>query len=318
MKRVLTFNHHESYLCLLKDLGWQVDVITKKGPLDLSWKPSARPMPEQFRAISFEQGTTGLSKGAYDFSIIHTVKNMLWLQAYRDTPSVFVAHVLLLQNTVTESLRATSKRLATRLWSMQSPDKRRIVYISPTKQASWGLPGTMIESIPGEVPALSKQARDFTPVFIGNQLAKRGEEVGYPTLMKLHARCPITIIGNNPDIPDAKTPGSAQEFFHHLSLGHVCLYLTAPGYNDGYNLGMLEAMKMGMPIISLPNPSSPIKHGVNGLIGRDIGELEQHLIYLRDHPEARQRMGEAAQKTIKEQFSRPRFEKAWQAVTTFP
>jgi glycosyltransferase involved in cell wall biosynthesis len=89
------------------------------------------------------------------------------------------------------------------------------------------------------------------------------------------------------------------------------LFTTRFPHNDGYNLAMLEAMLMGMAIVTVDNPSSPIIHNYNGLIGKNAEEIIGHLRSLLANPQLVDELGRNAQKTVNEQFSEELFVKKW-------
>ena len=72
---------------------------------------------------------------------------------------------------------------------------------------------------------------------------------------------------------------------------------------EGFGLVLIEAMQCGLPCIAFDCPSGPreiINDGENGfLIPYDDDSLFiEKLTYLMEHPEERERMGKAAQKTV--------------------
>ena len=77
---------------------------------------------------------------------------------------------------------------------------------------------------------------------------------------------------------------------------------------------MLEAMQMGMAIVTVDNPSSPIIHGVNGLIGKNRDELIAHCRFLLANPLEVDRLGGTAAATVERDFSQARFLDVWKQV----
>jgi glycosyltransferase involved in cell wall biosynthesis len=79
-----------------------------------------------------------------------------------------------------------------------------------------------------------------------------------------------------------------------------------PSHNEGLPVSMLEAMASGLPVIVSPVGGIPeaISDKLNGLIvqPRDVGGLAQAIRLLHKDAALRQRLGEAAQTTVREKF----------------
>ena len=75
----------------------------------------------------------------------------------------------------------------------------------------------------------------------------------------------------------------------------------------GQQVKIVEAMAYGVPVIALENvaKSSPIEHGVNGLIAKNAEEFANYTLELWRNPERCRELGQAARQTIADQFSRP-------------
>ncbi|MCT7970694.1 glycosyltransferase [Laspinema olomoucense] len=73
----------------------------------------------------------------------------------------------------------------------------------------------------------------------------------------------------------------------------------------GQQVKIVEAMAYGVPVIALENvaKSSPIEHGVNGLIAKNAEEFAKYTLELWRNPERCRELGQAARQTIAHQFS---------------
>ena len=69
-----------------------------------------------------------------------------------------------------------------------------------------------------------------------------------------------------------------------------------------------------MPVITLEHPTSPILHGKNGLIAKDMDELESHIESLLSQPDEIIRLGQGATQTVEQSFSEERFIREWNKV----
>jgi hypothetical protein len=310
---ILTFNHHESYLSSLAKTGYHFDVVTKRGRLDLTWNQRARPVPANIKLIEFGSLTKQkLRSGSYDVVICHTIKNLIWVWLYFKPHYVFVAHIPLFRDSFKNKIKSLIKKLVWRLFSITH--RADFFAVSDFKRASWNEPGTVAVLAPDEFPPLKVGKRKNEVLIICNNLAARGDELGLGMIMRLQNKLTIKTIGNNPGIEFNIKPKDFSDFQELVTGFQIYLYTIKMPWGDGYNTAMLEAMRMGMAIVTVENPSSPIIHGVNGLIGRDEQDLINHINFLKESPSEVQRLGQAAQDTIQKHFSEAKFISAWRNV----
>ncbi len=73
---------------------------------------------------------------------------------------------------------------------------------------------------------------------------------------------------------------------------------------EGLSYSILEAMALGKPVVATRIPSNEvvIEDGVTGLLGRDAGELADHVRRLAADADLRRRMGQAARACIAEHY----------------
>jgi hypothetical protein len=190
--RILTFNHHESFLNAMAPLGHQFDVVIKKGPLDLSWNTANRQPPANFRLIDFDEARMKLKQGAYDAVVAHTVKNLLWLFWISRVLTIFVAHIPLYWDRPGRMIKSLGK-LAT-VWLYRLTHRFRFVAVSEWKRATWGFSGPVARFFPVPFPAeFLAPAKDkgVVPVVVGNGIAARGKELGWDLLAPLVKEFPV-------------------------------------------------------------------------------------------------------------------------------
>ena len=311
--KILTFNHHESFLWALGKTGHDFDVVERYGQLDLGWNSAARPRPRNFTPVAFDARVRAkLMRGEYDLVVTHTIKNLLWLAPHFRSRFVFVAHIPLFFNSPLAALKSWFKKMVFLVF--RATHRTRLVAVSEFKRRSWGVSGVTQVLTPAEVPGLKAGQGYDRIIIVCNNLAGRREELGLGMIQELAAELPIQIIGNNPGIDGSLRPEGFANFQELLTRARIYLYTIRQPWGDGYNTAMLEAMAMGMAVVTVANPSSPIQHGVNGLVGHHAGELKEHLRFLLDHPEVVDRLGSAAQKTIEQCFSMSTFVSGWERI----
>lgn len=311
--KILTFNHHESYISLLAETGHQFYVVTKKGSLDLKWGTDRIPCPENVVCIEWDSDLQNkIKQGQFNLIIAHTIKNLIWLLGIK-TPIVFIAHIPLFTKPFLARIKSFLKKSFLRFF-MQT-HTCNFVCITPWKSKTWGIKGTIIEPTFNPFPPISNsETLEFKIALVCNHLKQRREELGWSIVKQVLEEFPLKIIGNNPEVPESIKMNSFQEFQTYLQNFNVYFYPIQIPFGDGYNLALLEAMSMGMTPVTLFNPSSPIVHMKNGLVAHNYEELKLHLNYLKSHPEEIKRLGLAAKNTVENRFSKKLFIEKWQNV----
>ncbi|MCX6130303.1 MAG: glycosyltransferase, partial [Proteobacteria bacterium] len=224
----------------------------------------------------------------------------------------FVAHIPLYWDRPSRSLKSLGKLLV--LWIYGLRHRLRSVAVSEWKQSTWGLRGSIVRFFPIAFPShllAAQKARTIIPVIVGNGIRSRGLELGWDLLQTLVKEFPLRILGRNPDIPEATQPRDYAEFVQLFSESHFYVFTIRQPEGDGYNTAMLEAMRLGLPVVTIANPSSPIIHGFNGLVAQSLPELRQHIKTLMLSPSLIEKLGAAAQETVTSQFSEQSFLAAW-------
>lgn len=105
---------------------------------------------------------------------------------------------------------------------------------------------------------------DKSVLRVGNMLKERDLMMGYSTSKKIVGDHPILTLGMNPDIPNSRMSKGFKELLTQFQNNRVYINTTVDGYEDGYNMAMLEAMATGMPVVTCSNKSTPILDGENG------------------------------------------------------
>jgi hypothetical protein len=311
--RILTFNHHESFLSTLSGIDATFDVVTRYKNLDLGWNQSSRPVPPNFRLVDFDDHIIrSLSGGSYDVVICHTLKNLVWLWPWRRQRFVFVAHIPLFRYRLGLRLKSWVKSLIYRFFARSH--QVSFVAVSEFKRASWRQSGAVTVLAPQKIGELVPKKGYDTVTVVCNQLLARRDELGAADLLLMAQQIPLRVIGRNPGVPFAIQPSDYGAFQQLFREGRIYLYTIRQPFGDGYNTAMLEAMQMGMAIVTVDNPSSPIIHGVNGLVGKNRDELIAHCRFLLANPAEVDRLGRAAAATVDQDFSQARFLDVWKQV----
>ncbi len=311
--RILTFNFHESFLCCLAHLGCQIDVVTDFKNQTLNWSPSARPPPDNFELISWAEASVRVKSGAYSAVVSHTVKNLLGVWSFGNVPHIFVAHIPLNFSSPLAALKSLFKRIAVGAFALFH--RMDFVAVSPWKLKTWHHKGHAICFFP--IPfsrAFISENRSSTAVTVGNRIRERGNEMGYEALAQIRAKTSVLMIGNNPAESFSQSCRTFEEFAKLFSTCGIYVFTICQPQGDGYNTAMLEAMLLRMPVVTISNPSSPIRNGFNGFVCNGAEEMIERIELLKSDEALRIELGNNAFKTVTEQFSQTVFVSRWNEV----
>jgi glycosyltransferase involved in cell wall biosynthesis len=163
-------------------------------------------------------------------------------------------------------------------------------------------------------PALSAvpEGRPLRLLFVG----RVGQRKGFGYLMQALEKIPmkeveLTVVGEMVGDPQVWST-YRDRFIYHRTMPHSELMwlmrqsdlLVLPTLFEGQALVILEAMKMGVPVLTTPNSGAAnlIVDGVNGLIVpiRSAAALEQKIVWAAQHRAELKEMGRKAQGTAEQ------------------
>jgi 2-polyprenyl-3-methyl-5-hydroxy-6-metoxy-1,4-benzoquinol methylase len=312
--KILTFNWHESYIHLLARTGYYFDVVEKWKGGRFGWIEKFRPIPSNCRLISEDEAKAGLNAGAYARIIAHNINDLFSVNEW-PIPKILIFHnklsteIALGGNTVDREAYLENARQL-----IDSTKDLSLVFISKAKMEDWGMKGEVI--LPGvDTADYGGWRGDIHKVLrVGNFLMERDIMLGYSVQGRLLKGLPSTVLGLNPNITDSYVPKSWEEFKNFMRGHRVYLNTTIHSFEDGYNLAMLEAMATGMPVVSIANPSSPIKNGINGYVSPDENYLRGKIVELLGRGALVESLGRKAIETVMDKFPIERFVRDWRRV----
>lgn len=319
--RILTFNFHEPYLCLMSKTGYRLEVgLYKHGMLARAWQTHFRPLPPNVTLVTEDRWRDDLENGRYDVVIAHNESNAVDIfeaVARSATPALLVCHNrrTFLETTVDfEKNWQGDRRKAMAAYARlleKLPLAFQFVFISESKRADYGIPGTVIP--PGldveEYGGYRGGAREILRV--GNAMRDRTLMFDVDFQEQVCEGLPNRVVGVNPDIPGS-APAESYDHLLDLYRSRRCLlHVTREAYEDGYNLAMLEAMACGVPVVALTNATCPITDGVDGFTGADAETLRARLTALLDDVDRARKVGERGRQTVARQFPLERFAARW-------
>ncbi|MFQ5717574.1 MAG: glycosyltransferase, partial [Nitrospinales bacterium] len=268
-----------------------------------------RPVPKNVKLVSERQAREELGQGIVSLVVAHNVRDIQFVEDYQ-IPKIMVFH----------------NRLSTELGLADTPIDREdylqkirnltrdvaTLYISESKRRDWGGTGRVI--LPGiDISEYGGYTGENAEVLrVGNHFKERDLMLGYTVSQQILNGLPCSTLGINPTLAGSRLSTGFEDLKDHFRRYRLYLNTTAEGYEDGYNLAMLEAMAVGMPVVSTYNGSSPIVNGVNGFISRDIHYLRECVAMLLDNPDKAREIGEKARQTVARQFALEAFLKKWE------
>jgi len=307
--RILTINRHEAFLSRLCNIGFQWDVLTSFKNKTFPWisrdsLPSNLALREWSPEVKEE-----IDSGVYDVLVIHTIRDLVDFLPYRKIPKIFVAHIALYSHGFGRKVRWLIKRFILELAMRLGP--LRICAISEWKKQTWRVSGARVIPTPPSPTIPVKTESPVRAVIVGNRLMER-EEIDRGLIIDLLATdLPISVLGDNPGIPQSTSFSKRSGFLEALSGHHIFIFTPRYPWEDGYNLAMLEAMQSGMAVLGLHHPGSFIEEGVNGYQCRNSTELADRLRELIQDPARVKRLGERSKQIVAERFSFEAFVRDW-------
>lgn len=280
------------------------------------WDERMRPAPNNVAVISQTEGLDRLDRQLYDIVVCHNFADLA-LVADCQEPLILLFHNKLTSeiaiggNTVN---RADYLEDVTRL----AEKADLLVFVSESKRNDWGFATALSDSLcmvilPGiDVDDFYEYQGDIPKTLrVGNQIKERKVMLGYQTQEKIIEGFKTTLLGVNPEIDGSLVPENFDDLKSYFAHHRLYLNTTVNGFEDGYNLAMLEAMATGMPIVSTANETSPVRDGVEGFVSSDTDYLRSKIEELLADHELAKRMGAKAKYRVIEMFGIDRFKTAW-------
>jgi tetratricopeptide (TPR) repeat protein len=318
--KILTFNWHEAYLCLLAKTGHSLTVVDKNKGGYSGWLHGTRPVPDNLALlpVGSEQAAAARARqGEFDLILCHNVADLIAMAGIH-TPKILVFHnrittEMALSREAGQSIPTQDEYIA-QLHSIID-ERTQVVFISELKRVDIAkrngiagkviLPGIDLDEYGGFHGGIKRILR------VGNFFTGRNIMLGQSIAAAATQGLPVTVLGINPEIPGARLTTSWEDLKDHFRSHRVYLNTTVHPYEDGYNLSMLEAMATGMPVVSLKNPTCPIETGVNGFVAENPEEMKEQLLRLLDDSKLAQRLGAKARETVNARFPLDRFVNSW-------
>ena len=176
--KILSFNWHEPYLCLLSNTGHEFLIVEPEvAPGKVrAWDRNMRPVPKNVRLLPLAEAKEQLDFGAVDLVIAHNVKDLIELREYT-LPKILVFH-----NRLTTEIGLGDGVVDRQEYlSKIQPFFKQVqkVFISESKKQDWDLEGKVIP--PGiDVADFDPYTGDKPSILrVGNLLKERDLMLGF-------------------------------------------------------------------------------------------------------------------------------------------
>lgn len=313
--RILTFNFHEPYLCLMAKTGLPLTVGVYSRPgLARNWQTGFRPIPKNITLVEERLWRHDLAGGKFDVVVAQNETNAIDVFNICNVPALLVCHNrrTFLTTTIPGDPPGGVEKYNRLLEVLQR--KFDFIFISEAKRNDYGIPGSVI--YPGIDVSEYGGYRGDTPEIlrVGNLMRARDLMFDVDFQERVCHDLPNRVIGEDPLIPGARPSRSFVDLLDAFRSMRCLLHVTREAYEDGYNLSMLEAMACGMPVVALANPTSPLTDGVDGFLSYDGDVLRQRLQELLADPDAARRIGARGREAVAGKFPLETFVDQWRTV----
>lgn len=311
MARILTFNCHEAYVHLLGKLPHELSIIDGlPGRNTARWDERARPLPPNARLIQIKDA---FGSPRYDVAIAHNITDLLALRSL-ELPKILVLHVNLEARVREEAGAHDVRAMQGQLREYLAAIGAVAVAVSETKARSWGQSCPVIRPCADPNEYRGFEGKRSVALRVANQVMQRPERFAWSAHLAITQGHAVELVGYNPTLEGVSPASSWDELKARYREHRAYVHSAGLGLDDGYNLGVVEAMVTGMPIVSLAGSESPVVNEYSGYVSGDVAYLNARLGALLADRELAMTLGARARASALELFSVSRFVEAWQAA----
>ncbi len=303
--KLLVMNWHEAWVHQLGILGAELDIVTGlPGRSTREWNLRVRPVPPNTRTLRLDEVLSAPQH--YDCVISHSIADLLDMRGI-DAPKLLVLHDTLEGWMRQQRATGESREMKATLNSYLASVGGHAIAISRTKAKSWGVTHTVVHDS-ADPEAYHPHIGDLP---CGLRLANHISSKRLLLAWDFHATAldglPVRIVGEDPDMPDVR-PADDWDHLKRMLASHRFLVHTAdPRFEDGYNMGVLEGMAAGLPVLTNAHPTTLVLHGVTGFIASTPEQMRAHAQHLLQDEELANRMGQQGREYIERNFGAERF-----------
>lgn len=303
--KLLVLNWHEAWVHQLGVLGAELDIVTGlSGRSTREWDTRVRPVPAHTRTLQLDDAVSHLTR--YDCVISHSIADLM------DTRGIDAAKLLVLHDTLAGWMRqqraaGEAREIRATLNTCIASVGGHAIAISRTKAKSWGVTHTVVhdsadpEAYPPHIGDLACGVR------LANHISAKRPLLAWDFHIAAMDGIPVRIVGENPDMPNVRAADDWDHLKRMLASHRFLVHTADPRYEDGYNMGVLEGMAAGLPVLTNAHPTTLVLHGVTGFVASTPEEMRAHAQQLLSDEALAYRMGQQARAYIARNFAPDRF-----------
>lgn len=299
---ILTFNTHERVQTQNAKTGHNFYAFNYDGGKD--WYEGHAPMPENYYQLPKNSLYPGV---VFDFIFVNSKFGQFQMATQINQrlqlPILVLEHTLPLPNWPAEQFNA--------LKSMRGDVN---VFITEYSKKKWEIPGEVVlHSIDTDLfcPSAEEDVRLDRVLTVAHDFVNRDYALNYKGWERITEDLPRVVVGDTPGL--SQQSESVEVLVGEYQAASV--YIN-PSVLSPVPTSMLEAMACGCAVVSTSTCEIPniIKHGTNGFLSNDEGELRGYVKMLLAEPHLARMMGDAARKTIERDFSEERYINEWNTI----
>ena len=301
---ILTFPTHERYETGLCKTGHNFYAFHSEGLK--TWNEDYAPVPSNYYRFPENSIFNGIS---FDFILAQSkfgqFQTAKLLQERLGIPLVSLEHTLptsVLQQEWLDEIKTMSGDID--------------VFISDYSMHEWKLQGTNQKVVHHGVDSSLFKPNDLEKkpyvLSVVNDYKNRDYCCNYSGWERITEGIESKIVGTSTDGSSEPAP-SLEALIDEYNSAMVFLNTSTV---SPVPTSLLEAMSCGCAVVTTSTCMIPeiVRHEENGLISNDEGELKEYINRLMQDEELRKRLGEAARKTIVEDFSEEKFINSWNKI----
>ncbi|MGC9611189.1 MAG: glycosyltransferase family 4 protein [Minisyncoccia bacterium] len=316
--KIFTWNVHGTFMNALAKTGHDFYVPIKRGrPYNYDGRTPGYIWPHTIHQISVSE----IKKIKYDLIIFQTPQQVFEEQykvlseSQRNLPKIYIVHSTFRRDP-RKRRRKDIKKLVKYLMEEVIPAMDAIVHVTKYNLKQWTtyFPQTKSKSLAIyngiEIPKNVKWVGDNPHAVNVTVSLPTRPECGREIWLKVKEKAPLMLYGTDSEKFGGK--GIIQNKDLRKEIAQYRLYFN-PTAVSSMPMAMLEAMSIGLPVVSTKTMELPniIKNGVNGFISNNPNVLASKINLLLKDKKLAEKLGRAAQKTIRNKFSMKRFVRQW-------
>jgi hypothetical protein len=306
--RILTFGWQPDHLRLLAAAGHRWDVVPRiRAHCARPWA-LARLLPNSANVVTLETARARLQRNTYDRILCLAPPDL------RETASISAPALMLLTRpfeafeAVGWTRHTVEVEIAARLQGIP------LLYLNSGVRDSWGLPGSVLNlgldlaqypKYDGRRPEICVTGRMLNELPIPN---------GTAAIEAAVAGMPFVLCDSGEHVPGFQAPLTPARRWDRCRSARAFFWSVPYPYADASDPLVLEALAIGSPVVSTPQPGSLLVDGMTGYVSSDVLELRARLRDLLGNLELARLLGAVGRDRVRTLHPFEPFVRQWNDV----